>query len=64
MPHEQTTATDAVAPDTPAPAAQELADQPLAEEGWPDETEDLPRRPRRRLLTPISAALLIVLLTA
>jgi hypothetical protein len=32
--------------------------------GWLDEPEELPRRPRRRLLAPIPIALLIVLLTA
>ncbi len=45
----------------PAPAYE-----PRAEEdgGWLDEPEELPRRPRRRLLAPIPIALLIVLLTA
>jgi hypothetical protein len=44
----------------PAPAYRPEED----DGGWLDEPEELPRRPRRRLLAPIPIALLIVLLTA
>lgn len=44
-----------------SPAA--LAD-PLAEEQWLPEAEELPRRPRRRLLTPLPLALVALLLAA
>ena len=42
----------------------EPAYEPVAEEEWPDESEELPRRPRRRLLTPVPLALLAALLIA
>jgi hypothetical protein len=45
----------------PAPAYEPHAEY---DGGWLDEHEELPRRPRRRLLAPIPIALLIVLLTA
>jgi hypothetical protein len=52
--------------ETAVQAPGTLAYEPVAEEddGWLDEPEELPRRPRRRLLAPIPIALLIVLLTA
>jgi hypothetical protein len=68
MPNEEPTVEPAAgaamhetAVQAPAPAYD-----PRAEEdgGWLDEPEELPRRPRRRLLAPIPIALLIVLLTA
>lgn len=42
-----------------------LAYEPLEQEGeWDDEPEQLPRRPRRRLLAPLPVALMLVLVTA
>jgi uncharacterized membrane protein YgcG len=48
------------------PNEEPTVERPAEEEdgGWLDEPEELPRRPRRRLLAPIPIALLIVLLTA
>lgn len=46
---------------TPEPLAYEPLEQ---DEDWLDEPEELPRRPRRRLLTPLPLTLLAVLLTA
>ncbi len=39
-------------------------DPPEAQDEWLEEPEELPRRPRRRLLTPVPLALMGVLLTA
>jgi hypothetical protein len=48
-----------------APQTSELDYEPAeAEDEWLDEPEELPRRPRRRLLTPIPLALLAALLIA
>lgn len=38
--------------------------EPLEDGAWIEEPEELPRRPRRRLLTPVSGALVAVLLMA
>jgi hypothetical protein len=47
------------------PNEEPTVEQPAEEDGgWLDEPEELPRRPRRRLLAPIPIALLIVFLTA
>jgi hypothetical protein len=72
MPHEEPTVQDAHAQDTviqtPHPAIQTPPPpvyEPIAgEDEWLEEPEELPRRPRRRLLTPVPLALLGVLLTA
>jgi hypothetical protein len=45
-------------PQAQAPAIHESA------EDWYEETEELPRRPRTRLLTPLTASLLLVLFAA
>jgi hypothetical protein len=61
MPDEQQTIHD------PAVQAPEtLAYEPIEDEqdDWTEEPEQLPRRPRRRLLTPVPLALLAVLLIA
>jgi hypothetical protein len=61
MPDEQQTIHD------PAVQAPEtLAYEPIEDEqdDWTEEPEELPRRPRRRLLTPVPLALLAVLLIA
>lgn len=64
MPHEQPTVQDRTER-TAERAQQDLAHEPLAqEEPWQQEREELPRRPRRRLLTPAPLALLAILLTA
>jgi hypothetical protein len=44
----------------PSPRYAEIEPQ----DDWPHEDEDVPRRPRRRLLAPLPVALLIALLTA
>ncbi len=48
----------------PVAGAQEPYEPDEAPDGWFDEPEELPRRPRGRLLTPLPVALLCVLLTA
>jgi len=61
MPDEQQTIHD------PAVQAPEtLVYEPIEDEqdDWTEEPEELPRRPRRRLLTPVPLALLAVLLIA
>jgi hypothetical protein len=64
-PEHATTAERSVAMHETAVQAPALAYEPDGEDGgWLDEPEELPRRPRRRLLAPIPIALLIVLLTA
>jgi hypothetical protein len=52
--------------DTAVQAAGALAYEPpaAADGAWLNQPEELPRRPRRRLLAPLPIALLIVLLTA
>lgn len=48
-----------------APETSELEYEPVEEQDeWLDEPQELPRRPRRRLLTPVPLALLAVLLIA
>jgi len=71
MAHEQTPVHDTqdAGNDTPAlgsyaQAPTEPAYEPVADEEWPDESAELPRRPRRRLLTPVPLALLAVLIIA
>ncbi len=61
--HDQPTPTHEplAAPQPPAPEAQQPA---LERDEWFDEPETLPRRPRRRLLTPLPVALVCVLLSA
>ncbi len=44
--------------------ASHLEDAPADNEQWLEESEELPRRPRRRLLAPVPVALLAVLLVA
>jgi hypothetical protein len=50
-------------PQSAAPETSELDYEPVEDE-WLQEPEELPRRPRRRLLTPVPLALLTVLLVA
>ncbi len=57
--HESAGESTAVQP--PAPA---VYDEPLETGGWEEDSEQLPRRPRRRLLAPVPLALIGVLLTA
>jgi hypothetical protein len=69
MPHEEPATHDTSAQDTAVQAQQTAAYDPSYEpveedEGWREEPEELPRRPRRRLLSPIPIALLAALLTA
>jgi hypothetical protein len=65
MPDEQQTIHDP-AQDIAVQAPETLAYEPIEEEqdGWAEEPEELPARPRRRLVTPIPLALLGVLLIA
>lgn len=51
-------------PDSPVDEEIQLDYAQDAEEEWLDEPEQQPRRPRRKLLSPIPAALLVVLLVA
>jgi hypothetical protein len=71
MPHEEPTIQDTPAMATPAQGAAVRAPQPpvyepaiAQEDEWLQEDEELPRRPRRRLLSPAPLALLGVLLVA
>jgi hypothetical protein len=69
MPHEEPVTHDTAAQDTAVQAQETPAYEPSYEpteedEGWLEEPEELPRRPRRRLLSPIPIALLAALLTA
>ncbi len=57
--HEIAGESTAVQPPEPA-----VYDEPLEDDGWAQDDEELPRRPRRRLLAPLPLALLGVLLTA
>ena len=65
MPHEESTIQDTSARDT-AVQAPETPAYDRVEEGdeWLEEPAGLPRRPRRRLLTPVPLALIGVLLIA
>jgi hypothetical protein len=62
---EQSTGTDPATQETaiPAPAAP-VRDRDEQEDEWLEEPAELPRRPRRRLLTPLPLALAGVLLIA
>jgi hypothetical protein len=52
-------------PQSTAPETSELDYEHAEEqEPWLDQPEELPRRPRRRLLTPVPLALLAALLIA
>ena len=61
MPHEESATHDS--PD-PLALQETPAHEQIEEEEWLEESEELPRRPRRRLLSPAPLALLAVLLTA
>jgi hypothetical protein len=63
MHDQEPTVHDTIA--EPAPGAPTLAHEPVEEEqDWLEEPEELPRRPRRRMLTPVPIALSAVLLIA
>jgi hypothetical protein len=65
MHDQEPTVPDTIAEHAPEPAAPTLAHEPVEEEqDWFDEPEEMPRRPRRRLLTPVPIALAGVLLLA
>jgi hypothetical protein len=71
MPHEEPTIQDTPAQGAPDQETAIQAPQPpffepavAQEDEWLHEDEELPRRPRRRLLTPVPLALLGVLLIA
>ncbi len=66
MPSEQPPAQESLAhPHPDAPEPQTAAYEPIGEDdGWLQEPEELPRRPRRRLTGPLPLAMLTVLLTA
>jgi hypothetical protein len=65
MSPNEPTIQDASAQDTAVQAQQTAAYGPREDEGeWVEEPVELPRRPRRRLLSPIPLALLGVLLAA
>ena len=65
MSHEEPSIRDTPAQSTAVQAQETPSYEPIEEEGeWPDEPAELPRRPRRRLLTPVPLALLAVLLIA
>ena len=52
-------------PQSTAPETSELDYEPAeVQDEWLDQPEELPRRPRRRLLTPVPLALLAALLIA
>ncbi len=61
MPHEESPTHDS--PD-PLALQETPAHEQIEEDQWLEESEELPRRPRRRLLSPAPLALLAVLLTA
>lgn len=65
IPHEEAASQEASAEDASVQAQQTTAYEPIEEhEGWMEEPAELPRRPRRRLLSPVPLALLGVLLIA
>ena len=64
MHNDEPAVHDTVAEHAEASEASKLAHDPVEEGGWLDEGEELPRRPRRRLLTPVPIALAAALLTA
>jgi hypothetical protein len=61
VPHEESPTHDS--PD-PLALQEASAYEQIEEDRWLEEPEELPRRPRRRLLSPVPLALLAVLLTA
>jgi hypothetical protein len=65
MSNEESAIRDTRAQNTAVQAQETAAYEPIErEDEWLDEPTELPRRPRRRLLTPIPIALLGVLLIA
>jgi hypothetical protein len=64
MADEQAPVHQTPAPQSPIHDPAEPTYGPAAEEEWADEPTELPRRPRRRLLTPVPLALLAVLIIA
>jgi hypothetical protein len=64
MPNDEPAVHETVAEQEEAYDASTLAHDPVEEDDWPEEGVELPRRPRRRLLTPVPIALAAVLLTA
>jgi hypothetical protein len=64
MSDEQPPIRDTPDPSTAVGAPAEPPYEPIEEDEWLDEPAELPRRPRRRLLTPIPLALLAVLIVA
>jgi hypothetical protein len=64
MAHDRTPVDDTQAAESNVPEAAEPSYEHVPEEEWPDESAELPRRPRRRLLTPVPLALLGVLIIA
>jgi hypothetical protein len=46
------------------PETEETRDMTVTDEHWTDELEELPPRPRRKLLTPLTGGLLAVLIAA
>jgi hypothetical protein len=65
MPDQEPIIHDTVPAPDAAHAPSTLAYEPGEDDGdWTSEREELPRRARRRLLTPIPVALALVLLTA
>jgi len=63
MPDEEPTTQQAAAAQAPATATLAY-DHVAEEEPWEQEPQELPRRPRRRLLAPVPLALIAALLTA
>jgi hypothetical protein len=64
MAHEQSPEHDNAAMEADVQEPTEPAYQPEADGEWPEESAELPRRPRRRLLTPLPLALLAVVIIA
>jgi hypothetical protein len=62
MPQNEPTVQATLPPD--ADESSRFEDEHAENEQWLEEAEELPRRPRSRLLTPISMALVAVLLAA
>ena len=63
MPEEQSPIHDPPTQEIAGPAPQADVYEPLDDQDdWLDDTEELPRRPRRRLLSPVPLAMLGILL--
>jgi hypothetical protein len=63
--HEEPTIPGTSAQDAPAQTQRSAAYEPIDEQDeWMEEPAELPRRPRRRLLSPVPLALLGILLAA